>query len=143
MVDPAKIAVIINLPVLKIEKQMHSILGHTGYYQKFIQGYALITTPMEKFLKKDVSFFWDDECQKSFELLQEKMVLAPILIFPDWEKVFHVHVDASRISLGVILMQPREGDIAHPAAFSSQKLSGTEHNYSTIEQEGLPIVYTL
>ena len=106
MMDPAKIVVIINFPVPTTEKQLRSILGHTGYYQKFIQGYALITTPMEKFLKKDVSFFWDDECQKSFELLKENMVSAPILIFPDWEKVFHIHVNASGIALMDILTQP-------------------------------------
>lgn len=103
MVDPTKIAVIIKFPVPTMEKQLRSILGHTGYYKKFIQGYPLITAPMEKLLKKDVSFFWDDECQKSFELLKENMVSSPILIFPDWDKVFHVHIDASGISLGAIL----------------------------------------
>ena len=86
MVDPAKIAVIINLAAPTTEKQLCSILGHTGYYRKFIQGYALITTPMEQLLKKDVSFFQNDECQKSFELLKEKMISVPILIFPDWSK---------------------------------------------------------
>ena len=103
MVDPTKVAVIINLVVPTTEKQLCLILGHTGYYLKFIQGYALITTNMENMLKKDVSFFWDDECQKSFELLKEKMVSAPILIFPDWAKLFHVHVDASGIALGAVL----------------------------------------
>ena len=58
---------------------------------------------MKKFLKKDFSFILDDECQNSFELLKEKMVSAPILIFPDWEKVFHVHVDALGIALGAVL----------------------------------------
>ena len=94
-----------------------------GYYRKFIQGYALITTPLEKFLKKDVSFFWDDECQKSFELFKEKMVSALILIFLDWEKAFHVHVDASGITLEVVLTQSGDGDIDHPVAFASMKLS--------------------
>ena len=54
-----------------------------------------------------------------FELLKENMVSALILIFPDWVKVFHVHVDASGIFLGVVLTQPREGDIDHPIAFAS------------------------
>ena len=57
MVDPTKIEVIINLEVPTNEKQLPSILGHTRYYRKFIQGYALITTLMEKLMKKDVSFF--------------------------------------------------------------------------------------
>ena len=86
-----------------MEKQLRSIVGHMGYYKKFIQGYALITTPMEKLLNKDVSFFCNDEFQKSFELLKEKMVWTPIIIFPDCQKVFHVHVNASGITLRAIL----------------------------------------
>ena len=71
------------------------------------------------------------------------MVSAPILIFPELEKVFHVDVDASGIALGVVLMQPREGDIDHPIAFASRKLYGAEHNYSTTKREGLAMVYAL
>jgi hypothetical protein len=71
------------------------------------------------------------------------MVTASILIFPDWRKEFHVHVDASSIALGVVPAQPREGDIDHPLAFSSRKLSIVEINYTTTKREGLAMVYTL
>jgi hypothetical protein len=71
------------------------------------------------------------------------MVIAPILVFPNWSKKFHVHVDASSIALGVVLAQPREGDIDHPLAFSSRKLSTIEINYTTTEREGLAMVYAL
>jgi len=59
------------------------------------------------------------------------MVTAPILFFPDWTKEFHVHVDASSIALGVVLAQEGEGEIDHPMAFSSKKLSTAEKNYTT------------
>lgn len=65
--------------------------------------------PMEKFIKKDVALFWDDKCQKRFELLKEKMVTAPVLIFTDYSNIFHVNVDAYGIALGVVLAQPGEG----------------------------------
>jgi hypothetical protein len=59
------------------------------------------------------------------------MVIAPILVFPDWSKEFHVHVDASSIALLEMLTQPGEGYIDHPLAFSSRKLSIAEINYTT------------
>jgi hypothetical protein len=37
-------------------KQLRIVLGHTGYYRKFIKGYAQITTLIEKLLKKDYQF---------------------------------------------------------------------------------------
>jgi hypothetical protein len=54
-----------------------------------------------------------------------------------------VHVDASSIALGVVLAQLGIGDIDHPLAFSSRKLSTTDINYTTIEREGLAMVYAL
>ena len=54
-----------------------------------------------------------------------------------------MHVDASGIALGVVLAQLGEGEIDHPVSFACQKLSSTEHNYSTTEQEGMAMVYAL
>jgi hypothetical protein len=71
------------------------------------------------------------------------MVTAPILVFPDWTKEFHVHVDVSPIALGVVLAQPGGGDIDHLLSFASRKLSTAEINYTTTEREGLSMVYAL
>ena len=79
------------------------MLGHIGYYQKFIKGYAAINASMKKLLKKDAVFEWILECQSSFDTLKAKMTSAPILVFPDWNKEFHVHVDAYSIAVGVML----------------------------------------
>ena len=81
MVDPMKIAIIVNFAPPKSFKQLHNTLGHTRYYRKFIKGYAQITTPMEKELKKDIKFEWTPECQESLNILKEKMVTAPIFVF--------------------------------------------------------------
>jgi hypothetical protein len=89
---------------------------------------------MEKLLKKDIKYQWNDECQQSLDILKEKMVTTPILVFPDWSKEFHVHVDASSIALGAVLTQPGEGDIDHPIAFASRKLSDSK-NIITIQQK--------
>lgn len=58
--DPANISIIVNFPPPKIVRQLHTTLGHTGYYSKFIKGYVQITNPMEKLLKKDVTFQWNE-----------------------------------------------------------------------------------
>ena len=71
------------------------------------------------------------------------MVTVPILVFPNWSKEFHVHVDASSIGLGAVLAQPRAGDVDHPLTFASRKLSTAEINYTTTERESLAMVYVL
>jgi hypothetical protein len=54
-----------------------------------------------------------------------------------------VHVDPSSISLGAVLAKLGEGDIDHLLAFSSRKLSTIEINHTTIEREGLAMVYAM
>ena len=71
------------------------------------------------------------------------MAYMPILIFPDWNKDFHVQVDTSSIVLGVVIAQPREGDLDHPITYASRKLSFSERNYTMMEREGLAMVYAL
>lgn len=114
IVDPAKIEVIVNLPPPTLVRQFRATLGHMGYYKKFLRGYAQITTPTEKLLKKYKKFIWTKECQHSLDILKEKMVTAPILVFPNWTKEFHVHVDASSIELNAVLAQEGAGEIDHP-----------------------------
>jgi hypothetical protein len=92
---------------------------------------------------KDTKYIWTQECQEALDTLKEKLVTASILVFPNWSKLFHVHVDASSIALGVVLAQPSEGNIDHPVYFSSHKLSDAENNYTTTEHEGLTMVYAL
>ena len=141
--DPTKISIIVNLSPPALVKRLRTALGHTGYYKKIIKGYVQITTPMEKLLKHDVKYEWNEECQKSLGILRERMVIASILVFPNWKKILHVHVDASSIALGIILAQHGEGGIDHLIAFASKKLSSAERNYTTIEREGLAMVYAL
>jgi hypothetical protein len=143
LVDPANIVVIVNLPPPKSACQLRATLGHTGYYRKFIKNYAQITMPMEKLLNKDIKFQWNDECQQCIDIVKEKMVTKPILVFPDWSKEFHVHVDSSSIALGVVLTQPGEGDIHHPITFASMKFSESEQHYNTTKTEGLAMVDVL
>jgi hypothetical protein len=62
LVDPSKIGIIFNLPPPTLVKQLCTVIGHTGYYRKFIKGYAHITAPMENLLKKYCQLGWTDEC---------------------------------------------------------------------------------
>jgi hypothetical protein len=59
---------------------------------------------MERMLKKDTKFKLNEDCRQGSDTLKENMVATPILVFPNWEKTFHVHVDASTIALGETLV---------------------------------------
>ena len=58
LVNPMKIALILSLPPPTNVNMLRATLGHTVYYRKFIRGYAVITSPVEKLLKKNTAFVW-------------------------------------------------------------------------------------
>ena len=71
------------------------------------------------------------------------MSTAPVLIPPEWNKPFEVHVDASNFAIGSVLSQKNEEGHDRPIYFSSRQLSGAEKNYSVTELEGLGMVYSI
>ena len=80
---------------------------------------------------------------QSINKLKQCLTSAPILKSPDWNVIFHVHVDASNYALGAILAQPREKHMDFPISYASMQLNNAEQNYTTTEQEGLGMIYAV
>lgn len=76
---------------------------------------------------------------KSLDVLKGKLAFAPVLVFTKWDVEFHVHVDASCIMLGYVLIEEGAKGVDHPITFASQRLSKPKNNYSITKCEGLEI----
>nr|GEY33787.1 reverse transcriptase domain-containing protein [Tanacetum cinerariifolium] len=102
-VNKAKINVISKLPPPTNIKGIRSFLEHTGFYRCFIKDFSKIARPLTKLLEKDILFEFDDECQKAFKLLKEKLTCAPVNVSPNWNLPFELMYDASDFAVGAIL----------------------------------------
>ncbi|GJW92726.1 reverse transcriptase domain-containing protein [Tanacetum coccineum] len=58
---------------------------------------------ISKLLEKDTPFEFDDECQKAFESLKEKLTCAHMIVSPDWNLMFKLMCDASDFAVGAVL----------------------------------------
>ncbi|GJZ48265.1 reverse transcriptase domain-containing protein [Tanacetum coccineum] len=54
---------------------------------------------------KDTPFELDDECQKAFESLKEKLTCSPVIVSPNWNLLFELMCDASDFAVGAVLGQ--------------------------------------
>jgi hypothetical protein len=103
-----------------------------------IEGFSKIVKPLTILLEKDRGFKWIDACQDSFEELKRRLTTAPVLVMLDLQKGFDIYCDASRQSLGCVLMQ--EG---HVIAYASRQLRKHEPNYPTHDLELAAVVHVL
>jgi hypothetical protein len=138
VVDPKKVAAILDWKAPKDVRGIKSFIGMIGYYQRFIEGFSKIARPMIALLAKKVEFKWTRACQESFETLREKLTTTPILILPDVHKPFSVYYDASYTGLGCVLMQ--EGKVV---TYSSRQLKIHDKNYHTHDLELAAVVHAL
>jgi hypothetical protein len=88
LVDQYKIVPILDMVAPTSVWDMHTTLGHIGYYRRFIQNYANIVAPLENIPCKDTKYIWTQECQEALDTLKEKLFTMPILVFPYWSKLF-------------------------------------------------------
>ncbi|GJW96956.1 putative nucleotidyltransferase, ribonuclease H [Tanacetum coccineum] len=133
-VDKAKIDVISKLPPPTNIKGVRSFLGHAGFYRRFIKDFSKIARPLTKLLEKDTPFEFDDECQKAFELLKEKLTCAPVIVSPNWNLPFELMCDASDFAVGAVLVfVPR--DVSEGVSFFEQR--GSVGNKRLTDQEGI------
>jgi hypothetical protein len=94
----------------------------TGYYRKYVRGYARLAAPLFELTRKDVDFVWDMGCQQAFQALRAVLVEAPILIRPNFKKAFCLDVDWSSKGVRAILSQ-REGKLEKVVAYASKSLT--------------------
>ena len=82
-VDKAKIEVIQNLPLPATIQDLQSLLGHVGFYRRFIQDFGKVSKPLTTLLCKDKDFIIDEEGKRTFIMLKQTLIKAPILQSPN------------------------------------------------------------
>jgi len=112
--DPAKVEAIKDYPTPASIVEVQRFHGMATYYRKFVKGFATIASPLYQLLRGKQEFFWEEDQQKAFEIIKEKLINAPILAYPDTQaamdgtRPFKVYTDACKDGLGAHLTQEGE-----------------------------------
>ncbi|KAL6225621.1 hypothetical protein ACLB2K_004470 [Fragaria x ananassa] len=136
--DPAKIEAVLEWKAPTTPTEVRSFLGLARYYRRFIEGFSKIALPMTRLTRKNVKYIWDDNCERAFQKLKERLTTAPILTIPESGVPFVIYSDASHQGLGCILMQ--NGKVV---AYASRQLKMHEKNYPTYDLELVAVVFAL
>ena len=121
----------------------------TGFFRRFIKGYAKIAKPLNDLLSGEASKLKSEpvkltpEALRAFEELKMKCMMAPVLGFADFNKEFRLGTDASSNGLGAVLLQQDDEGHWHPVAFASRELKGGEPKYHSSKLEFLALKWAV
>jgi putative transposase len=96
---PKKIEAIQCIAPPTTQKQLQSIIGLINYYQDMWPRRSETLAPLTRLTSKDVPFQWTDVEQQAFDKMKAIVCHKVLLSYPDFNKPFHIHTDASQQSL--------------------------------------------
>ena len=155
--DPSKIAAVKEWPAPKNTRDVRKFLGFTGYYRRFVKGFAAIARPLTDLLighptntkskrrrgnDNRTPFIWGPVQQDSFDAIKRHLISPPVLAYADYTKPFTLHTDASSSGLGAVLYQEQDGK-SRVIAYASRSLKPAEKKYPAHKLEFLALKWAV
>ncbi|KAA8899042.1 hypothetical protein TRICI_006410 [Trichomonascus ciferrii] len=109
------ITAIVEFPSPKTRKKAMSFMSLVNFYRRFIVHVSVISRPIVLFMSGKAS--WGSQQETAFKLLKKKLITAPVLIAPDFSKIFVLTTDASNHCLGATLEQYDQGRLLGVIAY--------------------------
>ena len=121
--DPSKTEKVDKWPIPTSQREVQQFLGLVSYYRRFIRDFATIAKPLHGLTEKNTQFRWTEQCQRAFDHLKQCLTNAPVLMFPDYSKMFILDTDASDTGIAAVLSQLDDNNREHVIAYASRTLS--------------------
>ena len=142
-VDPDKINAIMEEPAPNNVKVLSRFWGQIRWHSRMIRYLADVAIPLHTTVHR-VPFQWTTVEQDAYDCLKKMLTKVPVVQPPDWDKPFHIFVDASDVAIGSALMQLLDSpNWYRPVYYASRKLSTAERKYLTTEREALGMIYSI
>ena len=145
--DPEKTEQIrkFKIPLTKVATQR--FIGIINYVSRFIPDYTALIAPWQEALTglpaARSSLKITTKMRENFEALKTRLSQPPVLARPDWERAFHVKMDASDLAAGGYLFQLGDDGTERILAYGGRKFTPAERNYATREKELLAVLIAL
>ena len=113
-----KVEAITNLAPPTNRKGVRRFIGLVNYYRDMWGKRSEILAPLTALTSVKVPWKWTDVEQNAFMTMKKIMAREVVLAYPNFDKPFEIHTDASAYQLGSVISQDRK-----PIAFYSRTLT--------------------
>lgn len=141
--NPDKVRPIVEYERPNTVTKLRRFLGMANYYRRFISDFSGVTASLTDLLQtKSKLIKWNEAAEKAFCEIKERLITAPILGSPDFERQFVIQTDASDVAVAGVLTQ-QQGDVERVIAYFSHKLTTPQKNYHAAEKEALAAILAI
>jgi transposase InsO family protein len=140
--DPEKVIAIKNYPPLRTQEEVRRFLGLVSFYRRFIPNASLHAKPLTDLMKDEVKFEWGESQKAAFDFLRNVLTELSELHLPDLNGQFIISTDASKVGLGAVLSQVKDG-VRFPIWYASRCLKPAETRYPIPELECLAVIWAI
>ena len=154
--DPKNIEPVLALKELKPTKlgEVRRLVGLLSVYRRFVPNFARVAKPLYDLLKvkdslpvknksSNASVEWLDQHQTATECLIDIITSFKVMAYPDFDRSFTLHTDASYDGLGSVLYQRSPDNELRVIAFASRTLRPSERNYHSTKLEFLSLKWSI
>lgn len=142
--NDSHIRAIRDYPIPSNARELQSCLGLFSYFRRFVPSFSRIAIPLLNLLRKATpSFQFDADCERSFFILRDALIAAPVLAIYNCDRETEIHTDASSHGFGAVLLQKQADNKFHPVSYYSRRTNATESRYHSFELETLAVIMAL
>jgi len=125
-----KVKAVLKIAEPKTQKELRSFIGVVNYHRDMWVRRSHALAPLAALTSKTNKWKWEPQHQKAFAMAKRIIAKETLLAYPNFNKPFQIHTDASHCQLGAAASQ--EGKLI---AFYSRKLNPAQTRCTTAERE--------
>ena len=94
-----KVQAMLNVAVPKTKKELRSFIGIVNHYRDGWIRRSHMLTPLTQLTGKNTKWEWKEEHTNAFNATKHVVAKQTSLVYPDFNKTFEIHTDASGYQL--------------------------------------------
>ena len=139
-IDPLKISIILALPAPTNLLKLQSLQGKENFLRRFVCNFVEKMHGYMRLLKKDTSFFWDEQAQWAFDNIKHALTHSPVIHPSYYSKYFLLYIASSTTTIALVLVQENPDGQKHVIYYASKNLMDSKTRYSHVEKLALAMV---
>ena len=100
-----KVEAILKIATPKTRKQLRSFIGLVNYYRDMLPKRTELLAPLSSLTSSKVKWKWTSEHQEAFDQMKQLVARETLLTYPDFNKKFTIHTDASKLQLELVILR--------------------------------------